>query len=408
MVATLTTSRDFNVQVLTETVRGAFARRNALVGNSPLASSGAVRVSPTMAAPRDTANAQWIGNTVTIPYFGTLGSFADNVEDNASVPSQLKKTNETATVARGSMSFEVSRWAQHSDTDDGDPYEEAARQLLVAAANYMDDKCITEAKGTPLVRDLYSASSPKYIDWDAVIDGAALWGDEGTDVAAMVVHSRVMAGLSKLRDDNGRPLLLENMIDGRLVRRFAGIPLHMSDRVPLDSSTMSSVTETGASVGNVGLTGTPTGPWNLQIDIVVGGARGTATFRFSTDGGNTWSATLTTAATVELTDTATDSLVGNNGTTGLTATFGVATYDAASVYSSNAILKATSLLFQRDAMAFWYAARHMEMLTDKDILKDNDVAAMHIYYAVKRYRRRQGGTKPGVVALKTNVPGFIS
>lgn len=403
MAATTTASRDLNVQVLTETVRGVFAGKNALM-DSALASSGAVRVSPTMQAPPGVAKSDWIGTTVNMPYFGTLGAFIDNPEDTAVVPVELKKSSEIATVARGSMAFEVTRWARHSDVSADDPYEEAARQLQLSATRYMDDKAITEAAGTPLVIDAGS----DFLDWDRVIDGAALWGDEGTDIAAAVVHSRVMAGLSKQRDDNGRPLLLDNMVDGRLVRRFAGIPLIISDRVPLSASTMGSVTETGASVGNVAITGTPTGPWNLQIDIVTGGARGVATFRFSVDGGNTWSETLTTAASVPLVDTAVDSLVGNNGNTGLTATFGSATYDADSVYSANSVLKADALLFQRDAMAFWYAASHLELQTDKDILKDNDVAAMHLYYATKRYRRRPGGTKPGVVKIRTSVPGFTA
>lgn len=403
MAVTTTDSRDFDVQVFTDIVQGHFSGKEALAGNSPLATSGAISIDTRMPY----GGTEWIGNEVRVPYFGTLGAFVDNAENTAVTPLALKKTFETATVNRGSIAFEVTRWAQHSDLPGGDPYMESARQLAISAARYMDDKCIAAAVTTPLVRDLYSASVPVYLDWDVMVDGCALWGDENDDIAGMVVHSRVEAGLRKLRDQNGRPLLLESMVNGSRVRQFQGIPLHVSDRVPLTGSTMSTVTETGASVGNVTLTGTPTGPWNLRIDIVTGGSRGTATFRFSTDGGNTWSATLTTAATVELTDTATDSLVGINGSTGLTANFGVASYDAASVYASNAIMKATSLVFQRGAMAFWYASQHMGLQTDKDILKDNDVGAMHMYYAAHLYRRRRGGSKPGVVAIRHNVQGFV-
>lgn len=406
MASTTTDSRDFDVQVLTDIVQGVFAGKSAIAGASPLATSGAIMIDGNMPAPVG-ARSGWIGNTVTMPYFGTLGEFADNNEDTAIGTSQLKTTNETATVARGSLAFEVTKWAQFSSTGDGDPYMEAARQMAVSAARYMDSKCIAAAKATPLVRDLYSASVPVYCDWDAVVDACALWGDEGEDIVAMAVHSRVEAGLRKLRDDNGRPLLLDNMMNGQRVRMFAGIPLHVSDRLPLDSSTMTSVTESGTTPPDVTLSGTPTGPWNLVIDCVTGGARGTATFRFSTDGGNTWSATLTTAASVALTDTATDSLVGNNGTTGLTAAFENATFAADNQWTASAKLKATSLIFQRGAMAFWYASQHLSLQTDRDILKDNDVGAMHLYHATHLYRRRRGGTKPGVVALKTNVPGFI-
>lgn len=401
MATTTTDSRDFDVQVLEDTVRGHFAGKNALMG-SVLASQGAIIVRDSMRADRD-----FIGNEITVPYFGTLGDFQNNPEDTAITPSVLKSTHEKATVGRSSLAFEVSYWARHSGPADGDPYEECARQIEIAAIREMDKLCITAAAGTPLVKDVYSSNSPTFLDWDLIVDGQALWGDEQDDIVAMVVHSRVEAGLRKLRDSVGRPLLLDGMISGRTVSMFNGRPVLVSDRVPLTGSTMGTVVETGASVGNVGLTGTPIGPWDLKIDITTGGSRGTAKFKFSTDGGNTWSEELTTAATVDLIDPAADSLVGMNGQTGLTATFGVATYNDASVYSSKAVLKATSLILQRGALCFWYNRNAMGLETDRDILKHNDVAAMHMYRVAHRYRRRAGGSKPGVVALKHNVPGFV-
>lgn len=400
MAATKTTDRDFNVQVLQDTVRGVMRGKTALV-DSILASSGGIVVNSAMTADRN-----FIGNEITVPYFGTIGDFVTNAEDNAVTPVTLKTTNEKATVGRSSLAFEVTKWAQNSGPMDADPYEECAQQIRVAARREMDRLCVAAAAATPMVRNVYSASSPVYLDWDLVTDGRAMWGDEQEDIVGMVVHSQVESGLRKLRDDMGRPLLLDSMVNGSTVTRFNNIPLVVSDRAPLTGSSMGSVTETGAVVGNVTLSGTPTGPWDLRIDIITGGSRGTATFKFSTDGGNTWSAELTTAATVALTDTAADSLVGNNGATGITAAFGVATYDAASVYSAKAVLKASSLIIQRGALAFWYNANAMDLKTLPDILKDNDVAAMHLYRVAHLYRRRRGGTRPGVVSLVHNVPGW--
>jgi hypothetical protein len=301
----------------------------------------------------------------------------------------------------------VSKFSQLESVEGADPYKEGIRQIEVAAEREMDRIAIDRALTTPLVDDVYSAGSPIYLDWDRVVDASAKYGDENQDLAAMIVHSRVEAGLRKLRDTNGRPLLLENMVNGSRVRTFMGIPLEVSNRVPMAGSSMGTVSETGAAVGGVGLTGTPTGAWNLRIKIILGGARGTATFQFSVDGGQTWSATLTTAASVPLVDTATDSLVGNNGTTGLTATFGVATYDVLSVYSSTALLKATTLIVKPGAIAFWYNAGAMGLQTDHDIKKDNDEAAMHMYYAATLYKRAPNSRFPGVVAIKHNVPGYI-
>lgn len=404
MTATKTTDRDLDRQILEETVRGHFAGKNALMG-SILATAGAIRVESSMPGGRDRLN-----DSVKVPYFGTLGEFSDNPEDNAVTPVVLKSTHETATIARSSLAFEVTRQAQKSGPNDDDPYEEAATQIEQAAIRRMDYLCLEQARQTPLVHPLYSATAPVFLDWDAIVDGQALWGDESDDIVGMSVHSRVEAGLRKLRDATGRPLLIDSMVNGTRVRTFNGIPLVVSDKAALTGSSMGTVTETGAAVGNVTLSGTPLGPWKLKIDIIVGGARGTATFKFSTDDGNTWSDTLTTAASVDLIDTATDSLVGLNGKTGITVAFGApggGGFDALSVYSSTALMKATSLIMQRGAMAFWYSAANMALETDKDILKHNDVAAMHMYHVTHRYRRRRGGRAPGVVAITHNVPGFI-
>jgi hypothetical protein len=406
MAATTTDSRDFDVQVFTDIVQGVFAGKDALLGESALASSGAITVSGDMPVGGQT----WVGNTIQVPYFGTMGEFDDVNEDVAAVPKVLKTTSEQATIGHSALAFEVTTWARNSSVPNGDPYMECARQVLRAAARKMDSLCITAAATTPLVHDLYSATVPVIMDWDAVVDACAKWGDENLDIRGMVVHSRVEAGLRKLRDNNGRPLLLDSMNSGSRVRTFQGIPLVVSDRVPLTSSSMGAVTSSGTSPPVATLAGTPTGAWNLVIELVAGTAHESATIRFSTDGGQTWSANLTTlaaAAPLSLIDTAADSLVGNNGTTGLTVAFAAGTFNADNAWTSTAILKATSLLFQEGAMAFWFNRALMSLQTDKDILKDNDVAAMHMYRVAHLYRRRRGGTKPGVVSLKTNVPGYL-
>ena len=63
MVATKTTDRDFDVQVLEDTVRGHFAGKNALMG-SALRQNSVIAVRDNMVASDPT----WIGNQVTVPY----------------------------------------------------------------------------------------------------------------------------------------------------------------------------------------------------------------------------------------------------------------------------------------------------------------------------------------------------
>jgi hypothetical protein len=62
--------------------------------------------------------------------------------------------------------------------------------------------------------------------------------------------------------------------------------------------TKSAVTEAGTAPPDVTLSGTPTKYIDLVVEITTGGARGTAVFRYSIDGGDTWAAeNVTTAAT---------------------------------------------------------------------------------------------------------------
>jgi hypothetical protein len=67
----------------------------------------------------------------------------------------------------------------------------------------------------------------------------------------------------------------------------------------------------------------------------------------------------------------------------------------------------STLICQQDAGAFWYNSSRFGMKSDVDILADTDVIAMHLYHATKLYRRRRGGSRPGVVAIKHNVKGYV-
>jgi hypothetical protein len=401
MTATKTTDRDFNVQVLTDTVRGRFAQKTAFMG-SIFVSQGAVIVRDNMRE----GDPSFIGNEVTIPYFGTIGDFILNAEDNASTPSVLKLTNEKATVARSSLSFETTRWSRASGPDDADPYEEAADQILTSATRRMDALTVAEAATTPLVLDKYSSTVPQYLDWNYIVDGRAKWSDEQDGIVGMCIGSRTESDLRKLVDGQGRPLLIDNMNSSGLTT-FCGVPLITSDSMPLTGSTMGAVTSAGTSPPVITLTGEPLGAWDLRFKAVLIGALNTWQFQFSTDGGNTWSATLTSAASVPLIDTASDSLVGKNGKTGVVAAIAAGTAALDNTWASTANIKQTTLILQKGALAFWYNRQALELLTHADILKDNTLAAMHMYHATKLYRRRNGGTKPGVVALKHNVRNYV-
>jgi hypothetical protein len=93
--------------------------------------------------------------------------------------------------------------------------------------------------------------------------------------------------------------------------------------IAFPAATMGAVTQSGAGPA-VTLTGTPAGDYQLVIQIDLGGTRGTATFKWSTDDGATWTAEdVLTAASVVL------------GSTGLTANFATGTYVLNETYSAD-------------------------------------------------------------------------
>lgn len=393
-----TTKTDILIpEIFTDAVQGAFAQKDLFVGQSLLARSGAVAISDTF-----TGDAKAIGNEVEVPYFGTIGEFQKNVTDgDAANVNKLAQRNEKAVVTRSSLAFEVTRWGQNSKGKDA--YEEAVDQVVNSAARAMDALLI-DAGVAPggLRKSVYSSSSPTYLDYDLMVDAKMLWGDEQDDVVGMGVHSATLADLHKLRDANGRPLISDPR-EGD-VMRFMGVPIITSDKLPLTGSAMGAITETGTSPPDIAITGNaPLGPWKLRIKVHTPGARGVAKIQFSLDDGENYSDPITTAASIDLIDPAVDSTIGVNGRSGLTISYENANASADNVWTAKASLKVRTLLIKRGAFGFWFNRQALALQTDKDILVDSSIGAMHLYAAAIRYRRRAGATKPGVVVVEHNV-----
>lgn len=95
----------------------------------------------------------------------------------------------------------------------------------------------------------------------------------------------------------------------------------------VNAATMQAVTSAGTAPPVVTLTGTPASAVSIVIAITTGGARGTAVFKWSSDGGATYTSGVTTGATNVL------------GATGLTANFATGTnYSTDNVYTSKAAM----------------------------------------------------------------------
>jgi len=399
---TITVATDvIDRQILTDAVQGRFAQKNALIG-SALTSSGAISVEGTFPGQgRDV-----IGQQVEVPYFGTMPPFVSNPDGNSITPSKLGMASELGTVTRSSLAFQASRWARASGN--ADPYAEAARQSEVQATRRMEELIIASAATSPLLVDISSAGSD-VLTYDALVWALAeALGEDFVAGAAVVAHPLTLAGLATQRDAAGN-LQLTNAADGGVTRLF-GIPVIGSGRTPKTTSAMGAVTSTGANPPVMTITGVPLDAFKrLVVECQVGGAHETATIRFSTDGGVTWSADLVTAGVDEalaLTDTANDSLVGVNGATGLSVAFAAGAFNADNVWTAYTDFVTETQVYLPGAGAFWYNRAALAMKADEDILDDSTIGAMHLYGVAHTYRRRQSGHTPGVVRIRHKVKGY--
>lgn len=399
----------FNPEILQDTVRGVFAQKTAFMG-SVLVALGVVMVDGSM--PEGGPDA--IGTSVKVPRFGTIGEFQEDLgEDTEATVNKISQTYEESSITHDALAFSTSAWARGNARVNpavGDPYEECANQIEKAATRQMDKRIITKAAASGIyTKDVYSTTAPRTFDYDLCVDAMTdAWGDEQEDVVGILMHSRTYLDAQKLKDSAGHNLMTTSQTGDAQISMIAGKRVVVSDRLPLTGSTMGTITSSGTSPPVATLAGTPTGAWRLQIDALTGDAT-TITFRFSTDGGNTWSGTLTAqdnGVAVDLIDTTADSLVGANGRTGLTVAFASGTFNADNLWTSNAVIKATTLAIKKGALAFWYSSGNLELDEDKNVLKHSRFAAMHLYSVAHRYKRVPNGTKPGVVPIVHNVGGF--
>jgi hypothetical protein len=421
-MAVLSSTDLYSPEIVTDAMRGALKGKNGLMG-SIIVSAGAVKVSGTMPKGGKAA----IGKQIDMPYWNTLGDFETLTESQSPTPQKMGQGFESATVARKSIAYESSTWAQGVAAMAGseDPVQILAEEAAKSAVRAMDSIMIAEAQNSPLVYSNYSATAPQYLTWQKMLRAVAnKMGDESPGIVALACHSLVAADLTLQTDAQGRQYLADPG-SKMVAEKVIGIPIIVSDRMPLTGSSMSTVTGpfttalgsaagSGSATYTIAVTDvTKMGAWKLVIEVLSTGECGTATIRFSTDEGNTWSAAITTAATTaatSLVDTAVDSLVGNNGQTGVSITFtsgGGNDLVDGEFYRSTANLCCESQIWMPGAGTFWYNEAALALKVDEDIMEDTDLGAMHLYYAPKVYRRRSGGSRPGVLRLKSNVGDFI-
>lgn len=216
------------------------AIQQALAGKIALAGTGAAIMNPTLPVFSQDGNKIKGGDTVRVPYFAAISDLDDVAEGSALAPVKISSSSETASVQHSGKAGEFTTWSSLV-AQGKDPYQVFADQLATAWLRRIDKGLIDVAKTTSLIKDV-SAVGNGLIGWDAMNDAIGLWSDQidYSEIALMVVHSKIMQDLWKLKDSVGRPLLVEPAAGDQLPR-FRGVPVKVSNRVPVTSGVYSSL-----------------------------------------------------------------------------------------------------------------------------------------------------------------------
>lgn len=124
--------------------------------------------------------------------------------------------------------------------------------------------------------------------------------------------------------------IVDEFVGGELVEAAlyhiarTGKPVALIRAAQATAGSLAAFTQSGTGPLITATGAAPVDAYELRIEILVAGAIGTSTFRYSLDGGDTWSPAITTAATYEIPDT------------GITLQFPVGDYVADELYSADA------------------------------------------------------------------------
>lgn len=209
-------------ELLVEAIQGEFVGATALYG------SRAVIVNQSLPG---TVKG---GDSVTVPYFGTLGEAEDLNEGDALTPENLTATKETATCIHTGKAFSITEWSRWASY--GDPYREAGRQIREVIKRRWDKALIDKAAAsvpTAYTLDVTGATN-KNLTYDNMLNARQKWGDDQANIALIVMHSDMYFDVLKQKDLNGKPLVSAETEgpDGYQPARWAGAPIIISDKCP--------------------------------------------------------------------------------------------------------------------------------------------------------------------------------
>lgn len=339
-----------------------------------------------------TTSESQVGDKVQIPYFYNVPKAKQLAEAAAITPVDGGSDNDEGSLVRIGAGLKINYHAilkGSRDENGKDPMENYQAKIQESLLLQLNDMVVTELANVPtaMLIDISSASNPKKLDSDALVRLFRKWGEEYDDKTVEgFVHPETKWDLYNMKDANGKPLYAASA-DGKLTH-LAGMPITMSEAVP-HTNTASAVASAGTSPPTITLTGTPTSNFDLKVVCTTAGALGTWKLKISIDGGQSYYAITTSAATVEIPDT------------GLTLNIasGSASTDNVWTASSSASIYQTIIAHPNSVIA-WVGDVRVDIERKGDT--DQTMTWFNQYVVVKRRRHPPGKRRSGSGVIKHN------
>ena len=205
--------------ILAEEVIKGFTGMNALDG------TGVVTMNPGLqAGPSE------VGNTVTVPFFDSIGEAEEVTENGALTPVKMTQSSETATVVRFGKAVSIGGLAKRAKDTGKDPYQIASAAILEMIRRKVDslaiDRLVSRAVSASLVYD-GSADTASVTDIIRALKG---FGDEldSNELALWIMNSKPYWDAASLADSTGRALFVP--AQGERLAMISGAPVRMSNK----------------------------------------------------------------------------------------------------------------------------------------------------------------------------------
>ena len=219
-MATTARSDLIDHQILAEEVVKGVAGMNGLDG------SGVIVMNPGLQAGPDE-----VGNTVTVPYFDSLGEAEEVAENGALTPVKMTQSSESGTVVRFGKAVSIGGLAKRSRRTGLDIYTVASSMILTMLKRKVDALALDRLAARAVSASMVYDGSAANVSTTSIVGTYKLFGDEiegNGDVALWVMNSKVYWDAAVLADSTGRPLFTPAL--GDRLGSLNGVPTRMSDK----------------------------------------------------------------------------------------------------------------------------------------------------------------------------------